>query len=295
MTLNLKLDLKKENLIKNKVLLIAIGMGLFFLWFAYNKIYKTTVNSVRAIDAGISRENTNVDILKRLNTLQHTLDGYRGYFAKETDASWLMDKVSKAASGSGLNIISMSPQPLANRKSFVCGSVNLTTGGTYHQLGDFVARMENSKEFIKVEKLSFKKSDEILNADMVISAYFWKQITGKNESGRVVKGKEIARQEIIYAGRQGRDPLDNSVVVVKAEKKEITPPGQEEPPPFPVEKFSVSAVIWGTNMPQAIINDKIVGMGEQLEGGKIVGIDKGGIHIDYGGKEVLLQINENKI
>ena len=174
MNLNLKLNLKKEDLIKNRVLLIGIGMGLFFLWFAYNKIYKTTVNSVKGINTSISTENANVDILKRLSTLQHTLSDYRGYFAKETDASWLVDKVSKEASNSGLNIISLNPQPLATRRSFVCGSVNLTAGGTFHQLGDFVAKMENSKEFIKIEKLSFKKNNELLNVDMVISAYFWK-------------------------------------------------------------------------------------------------------------------------
>jgi len=123
------------------------------------------------------------------------------------------------------------------------------------------------------------------------------QTTGSNENSGMAEGRETAREEIIYSGRQNRDPLDNSAVVIttKKEEQEIVVPRQEAQAPFPVEKFSVSAIIWGTKMPQAIINDKIVGIGEQLDEGRIAGIDKGGVHIDYGGKEVLLQINEDKI
>jgi len=174
MNLNLKLNLKKEDLIKNRVLLIGIGMGLFSLWFAYNKIYKTTTNSVKEINASISTESANVGILKRLNVLQSTLHGYEGYFVKEADVSWLVDKISKAAGDSGLNIISLTPQPLVSRRLFVYGSVNLAASGTFHQLGDFVANIENFREFVKVEKVSFKKMSEFLSADIVISTYFWK-------------------------------------------------------------------------------------------------------------------------
>lgn len=92
-------------------------------------------------------------------------------------------------------------------------------------------------------------------------------------------------EEVTYTGRLNRDPLDNSVVLSKiaavAEKKEVL---------FPKEKFLVNAIIWGSKMPQAIINDKVVGIGEMLDGGKIIGIDKEGVHVSCDGKEVLLSI-----
>jgi Tfp pilus assembly protein PilP len=59
---------------------------------------------------------------------------------------------------------------------------------------------------------------------------------------------------------------------------------------FPVNEFKVSAIIWGSGKPQAIINDSVMSVGESIMDGKIVGIDKNGVHVSYEGEEVLLSI-----
>lgn len=174
MTLNLKLGLKKEDLLQNKVLLIGLAMGLISIWYGYNKIYSPVTASIKQINADISRENVNIDISRRLSVLQGRLASYKGYFAKETDILWLIDKVSKAAKDAGLEIISLKSQPLVPLRSFLYGTVNLTVRGTFHQLGDFVAKIESSKEFLRVERLSFKKDKDFLDADIVIGTYFCK-------------------------------------------------------------------------------------------------------------------------
>lgn len=96
-----------------------------------------------------------------------------------------------------------------------------------------------------------------------------------------------AIKEIKYTGRENRDPLDNSGVVV-IERLPEAPLMVEQT--FPVESFSVSAIIWDSKKPQAIINGKIVTIGEKLNGGEIIGIDKEGVHVTFAGKEVLLPI-----
>lgn len=106
-----------------------------------------------------------------------------------------------------------------------------------------------------------------------------------------IAGPVAAVKEVRYIGRQNRDPVDNSALFPKEVPK---PVAEEAPAPqavdFPVDKFKVTAVLWGSKRPQAIINDNVIGLGDDLDGGRITGIDKEGIHISYEGKEVLLQL-----
>lgn len=174
MTFDLIFGLKKEMLIKNKILLLGIALGLISLWFGYNKICKAGIASIQQMKAQVPEENLKTDVLRRTEVLQNTIESYKGYFAKETDVLWLIDKVSSLAKKSGLEVISLSPRPVVSLSNFLYGNVSLTATGSFHQLGDFVSAIESSSEFMRVEDLSFKKDKEFLSADIVISTYFWK-------------------------------------------------------------------------------------------------------------------------
>ncbi|MBI4336082.1 MAG: hypothetical protein HY589_05450 [Candidatus Omnitrophica bacterium] len=109
----------------------------------------------------------------------------------------------------------------------------------------------------------------------------------------VSAGQAGGGREIKYTGRENRDPLDNSALFAGIAAPEPSAPPQKEPEiikEFPKDNFSISAIIWGSKRPQAIINDKILGVGEKLDGAQIVGIDKKGVHLDFEGREVLLPI-----
>ena len=58
---------------------------------------------------------------------------------------------------------------------------------------------------------------------------------------------------------------------------------------LPLPKLAIEGMIWNTNMPQAIVNGHIVGIGDTIGGVRIVKIEKQGITIDYDGELVLIQ------
>ena len=60
--------------------------------------------------------------------------------------------------------------------------------------------------------------------------------------------------------------------------------------PLPPE-IKISGLIWNTNQPQAIINDRIVKVGDQIEKWTIQKIDKDGIEISSEGKNILIPAN----
>lgn len=169
-------NLKKEDILQYKVLLIGIVIALFSLWYGVNKIYGPTMKAIKQTKMDVSQEGVNADILRRLALLQGKTEACKGVFAKGADMPWLVDKITNAANESRFNIISLDSRPLVRLKQFLYSSANVTAKGTFNELGDFISKIESYDKFIRVEKLVFTKEKDknTLEAKMVISTYFLK-------------------------------------------------------------------------------------------------------------------------
>ncbi|GEM_PF-3936933 len=80
------------------------------------------------------------------------------------------------------------------------------------------------------------------------------------------------------------------------------PPSPVVPPVFvnPVEvkddmsfmqNLKLNGVIWDTDMPQAIISDKVMKVGDQMDGAQVTAIDKKGVEILHNGFKYLLSVS----
>ena len=107
----------------------------------------------------------------------------------------------------------------------------------------------------------------------------------------------ISRPVIGYSSGDLRDPF-NDLFQLAAEKEkkekerqpvEISQDDTVSVAPMPsLDKFKVQGIIWGGKFPQAIINNKILSVGDSLEGLKIVNIEKVGVTLSFAGKMVSL-------
>lgn len=93
-----------------------------------------------------------------------------------------------------------------------------------------------------------------------------------------------------YTAQHLRDPLD-SLLSKPAEPSALPMPaadGQPSPasevPKSSPPILSVQGVLWGQAEPQAIINDRVYSVDDQVGGGTIVGIDHQGVVLDYQGE-----------
>ncbi|HOW36247.1 MAG TPA: hypothetical protein PL155_07525 [Candidatus Omnitrophota bacterium] len=82
----------------------------------------------------------------------------------------------------------------------------------------------------------------------------------------------LPKKKIIPKKVEERIPVKPVAEIVKVER-EIIPPS-----------LSIQGLIWNTDRPQAIINESVVGIGDTIEGAKIVSIQKTGVSIAYEGK-----------
>jgi hypothetical protein len=75
----------------------------------------------------------------------------------------------------------------------------------------------------------------------------------------------------------------------------VLPPPVVEPAvsPFSAAGLKINGIVWNTDLPQAIVNDRVVRIGEDLQGAKIVAIKKEGIEVVHNGTKHILRITDD--
>ncbi|MFA6358145.1 MAG: hypothetical protein WCY09_05715 [Candidatus Omnitrophota bacterium] len=102
-------------------------------------------------------------------------------------------------------------------------------------------------------------------------------------------GNIISRPLIKYRTSNLRDPF--APVLVKEEKKEDTQIQKVDKineQKVVIDALKVQGIIWGGKMPQAIINDKVLAVGDLIEDAEILNIAKNEITLSFAGEIVTL-------
>lgn len=97
------------------------------------------------------------------------------------------------------------------------------------------------------------------------------------------KEKEIDRNPVEYKSSDLRDPFKQ--LIFKEEKKDLSQNINANQAQVNFSSLKVQGIIWGGLMPQAIINNKVVTVGDLIEGAEILNIDKNGITLISSGIE----------
>lgn len=100
----------------------------------------------------------------------------------------------------------------------------------------------------------------------------------------------IARPVVEYQSSNLRDPFKG--YLIKEEPKPSLLPAQVDlvMPKFDLSKLSVQGIIWGVKAPQAIINNKVLTVGDLIEGAEILSIEKKGITLSFSGAKFDLTV-----
>jgi hypothetical protein len=91
----------------------------------------------------------------------------------------------------------------------------------------------------------------------------------------------IVRPVVEYKADKLRDPF--RTYLKKEEPKEVLQEITLVKPKLDLGKLNVQGIIWGGKIPQAIINNKVLTIGNLIEGAEILSIEKKGITLSYNG------------
>lgn len=86
----------------------------------------------------------------------------------------------------------------------------------------------------------------------------------------------MAQKKIEYKSETLRDPF-------RGLKIEAEPKQKGEPKPLPT--LTVQGIVWGGNFPQAIINNRVVRIGDTVDGAQVVDISKDNIIVEFEGRK----------
>jgi len=108
----------------------------------------------------------------------------------------------------------------------------------------------------------------------------------KVESAVLGTGEKVPimiRPKLAYDASDLKDPFDDFLPKAKVKSSaKIAGIGAEQVAPLP--SFAVQGLIWGGSLPQAVIDDQVVKVGDVIQDAEIVEISKEGIKVLYNKK-----------
>jgi hypothetical protein len=108
------------------------------------------------------------------------------------------------------------------------------------------------------------------------------------ETNKIIEEQEIEEEFIdektIEATEETAEEISPTVQTPVSIEKKIEPP-----------KIRVTGLIWNTDRPQAIVNNTIMEIGDQIENFEIVKIYQQGIEVTFSGKTFIIEIDKDDI
>jgi sRNA-binding protein len=99
------------------------------------------------------------------------------------------------------------------------------------------------------------------------------------------KPATIEKPVLQYTSASMRDPFKPYIVKQAKKTSEYIPTQESRVPP---PKLTVQGIIWGSDIPQAIINNSVVRAGDTIEEARILEINKEGVKVFFKNRQYLL-------
>lgn len=173
-----------EKAAKKKILFISAAVALLAVFIGVAFIYGPFISRKVGLRNRIIEERKRNLYLAQIKILKEHVNLYEERLPEQKSLSLLLDEVSRLASESGLEIISIKPEPPEDKGRFIKFSIRLKADLTYHRLGSFLSKFESSKKFIKIENIQLRRVEEAqeekmgkafkVSADILVSSIILK-------------------------------------------------------------------------------------------------------------------------
>jgi len=95
--------------------------------------------------------------------------------------------------------------------------------------------------------------------------------------------QDKGRPNVEYTADGLRDPFEDYLIIEEAAP--ALQEGLKQEVSLPLPSLSIQGIIWGGRFPQAIINNKVVKVGDTIEGARITDINKNGVLVFFENRE----------
>lgn len=147
------------NLMQYRDKIVSIGVIVVALIIAQN-IYKAQDQAVQGLLAEKEAQLKKNEILTFIQKDENTIKGYKDILNKK-DASLLVNNINNSARENNVKIVSVEPENKQGHSPYYFTyPFELTvSANSYHDLGKFIASLENSDDIFIIDKVDISKID----------------------------------------------------------------------------------------------------------------------------------------
>lgn len=132
------------------VLVLTIGTAFIYLPFTHKN---------KSLRADILKERDKNLLVGKIKALNKYIKIYNKRIPDAGNVSWLLSEISNMASKERIEISSIKPEKEVDYGLYAKLSVVVDMASTYNQFGRFIAGIESSEKFLKVESVNMKRMD----------------------------------------------------------------------------------------------------------------------------------------
>ena len=111
-----------------------------------------------------------------------------------------------------------------------------------------------------------------------------------------IKPPEAVHKTVEYTGANSPDPLKDrfNIFMTSFTPKISNLAAEEVMKQFDTSNMDIKGLIWNSDRPQAIINEQVISIGDEVNGAKLLSVNRDGIKLQYKGVEFLVDKNKQK-
>lgn len=144
---------------EDKLLILRIGLTVGALLIGWHYIASPKIDEVKKLRLQQEAEIKKEEILKNIAGMEAKEKTYKSGLSEGQEVSWLIESLNQMAQASSVTLTSMVPASKADLGDYRKLPVGIEASGSYHQIGNFVSRIESDPRFIDVENLRMQSQD----------------------------------------------------------------------------------------------------------------------------------------
>lgn len=150
---------KIEKKTLNKLVIVNIITVTLLLVTGTVFIYRPFMDKTKSTRQDILRERDRNILIGKIKALTKYLRVYDKRILKGGSVSWLLGEISNTASKEHMEMSSIKPGSPEDYGLYTKLFVIVDAASTYNQLARFIAEIESSEKFMKIESVNIKRMD----------------------------------------------------------------------------------------------------------------------------------------
>lgn len=162
---------------RNRVIFTSAAVFLGVLWVSNAFFLAPIKGKIERLKKEKAVESEKSEIVESLASIEEKLAQRQRYLLGHPDTALVIEIINKIGEESGMELSSITPQRVEKKGPYARIPIQVESRCTWHELGEFSSRLEESSPFMKFDRINLQgleekeQSGKSIMVKLVISAF----------------------------------------------------------------------------------------------------------------------------